>query len=552
MRIPFLVIVVSYTISILGLLIISGIDANGKPYQMTIFDAFYFVTYTATTIGFGETPFAFTYNQRLWVSIMIYISVISWFYAIGSLINLLQDKLLILQIKENKFKRQVKNLKEGFIIVLGYSNITNRIIKRINKTQYRVVVIENNQTKINNLILDNHTPHIPVLKANSFDAYALQSAGIKSKYCRAIVSLYKNDDLNLRISLTAKILNSNVFVVAKSTTANHTSNLKDLGVEIIENPFKITAFHFLLALNSPNLLKLEKWIYQIGMLNDSLPTLPKGKYIICGFGRMGLAIFNVFNQNNIDCEFIEINKDKYTKNCKMKNLKLIHGNSDDENILNTANIKNSVAIIAGTNSDTVNISILKTAKKINPNIVTIARENHIEDFPIFKNAKIDHIIMPSEILINKTSNALIRPTADKFIRSLSKQNEQWGQSLVKKLVNTINENPMLHTQYITQKKTPTIIEEMSLDKKIKLSVFSFSLSNRNQTNNIVPLMIYNEDSKEEILLPSWDYVLKKRDKILFACDEWAINEIKLIAKNKYEFYYILNGYEKSYFQLKNK
>ena len=132
MRTPFLVIIISYTISITGLLLIEGMDANGNAYQMTIFDAFYFVTYTATTIGFGETPFEFTYAQRLWVSAMIYLSVISWFYAVGTLVSLLQDKLFLSQIAQNKFKRQVNNIKESFVIILGYNYTTSEIIKIIN------------------------------------------------------------------------------------------------------------------------------------------------------------------------------------------------------------------------------------------------------------------------------------------------------------------------------------------------------------------------------------------------------------------------------------
>ncbi|MCD8476837.1 MAG: ion channel [Sulfurospirillum sp.] len=72
MRAPFLVIILTYTISIIGLLIIDGADNEGNPYRLTIFDAFYFISYTATTIGFGETPFTFTYPQRIWVSISIF------------------------------------------------------------------------------------------------------------------------------------------------------------------------------------------------------------------------------------------------------------------------------------------------------------------------------------------------------------------------------------------------------------------------------------------------------------------------------------------------
>lgn len=68
MRKPFLVILITYAIAILGLTLIDGVDSEGNVYNMSIFDAFYFISYTATTIGFGETPYAFTYSQRIWVT----------------------------------------------------------------------------------------------------------------------------------------------------------------------------------------------------------------------------------------------------------------------------------------------------------------------------------------------------------------------------------------------------------------------------------------------------------------------------------------------------
>ena len=48
-----------------------------------------------------------------------------------------------------------------------------------------------------------------------------------------------------------------------------------------------------MALNAPNLLKLEKWIYQIDNLSAKVPVFPRGKYIICGYGRMGFHIYEI-------------------------------------------------------------------------------------------------------------------------------------------------------------------------------------------------------------------------------------------------------------------
>lgn len=312
----------------------------------------------------------------------------------------------------------------------------------------------------------------------------------------------------------------------------------------MENPFKIIASQINLALMAPNILKLERWIYQIGKLNDSLPTLPQGRYIICGFGRFGQEIYKVFKANNIKAVFIEIKKTK-----KRANKDIIFGNSDDKHILKDAGIDKSVAIIAGTQDDTTNISILRTAKKLNKDIVTIARENHIEDFSIFKNADIDEIFMPSKILINKTTNALIKPSADKFIKYMRTQDEKWGQSLVKKLVQDIDENPSIYLLHLVEKRAIAILNKLKTTT-LKLSIFKTSLSNNNLANNIIVLMIYNSSTKKEIVLPPWDTNIEKDDKILFACDDYSINEIEYIANNVFELHYAMTGQEKRYLSFK--
>src|ERR671910_3872905 len=67
MRAPLIVLIVIFAVSVLGLSLIPGQDAEGRPWRMSIFDAFYVMSYTASTIGFGEIPHPFTYGQRLWV-----------------------------------------------------------------------------------------------------------------------------------------------------------------------------------------------------------------------------------------------------------------------------------------------------------------------------------------------------------------------------------------------------------------------------------------------------------------------------------------------------
>jgi voltage-gated potassium channel len=57
LRIPFLLLIGVYSIAILGLVLIPGVDDEGNAWHMGFFHAFYFVSYTATTIGYGEIPY---------------------------------------------------------------------------------------------------------------------------------------------------------------------------------------------------------------------------------------------------------------------------------------------------------------------------------------------------------------------------------------------------------------------------------------------------------------------------------------------------------------
>lgn len=542
MRKPFLVIIVTYTISIIGFLFIGGKDSSGNYYQMTLFDAFYFVSYTATTIGFGEIPYAFTYPQRIWVTISTFLTVLGWFYSIGTLVSLLQDKLFLQELERARFLKQIKNLNEKFIIILGYNQITRKIIIKAIEQGIRAVVIEKDSLKIEKLVLENFTPTVPVLFSESFTVRVLESAGLKKRNCKAIVSLFDDDAINLKITLIAKTLNKNVKVAVKSTTINQTENLRDLDAQIIVNPFSIISSEIKMALTAPNLFKLEKWLYKIDNLNANLPTFPKGLYVICGYGRMGAKIFEKLDKNNVEVKFIEINKERNKQLSRDEKNYVIFGDADDRELLEDIGIKNAVVIIAATNDDTTNLSILATARKLNPDIITMARENDLADDFLFRSAKVNHIFTPSKILVNKITNALMNPLCDEFLKLIIKENNEWATKLVIRLIKEIDENPLVMAIEINLENTPEIYKHLSEKNVLNLKILSTSLHNNSQSNNIVPLLLQREN--DIMLLPSWEIEIKIGDKILLACDEHAKNDIEYICQNTYEFYYALTGKEK--------
>ena len=54
LRVPLLILIGVYALGITGLVLIPGVDDAGQPRPMSFFHAFYFLTYTASTIGLAK------------------------------------------------------------------------------------------------------------------------------------------------------------------------------------------------------------------------------------------------------------------------------------------------------------------------------------------------------------------------------------------------------------------------------------------------------------------------------------------------------------------
>jgi Trk K+ transport system NAD-binding subunit len=547
MRAPLMVLIITYTVALVGFLLIEGQDDHGNVYHMNIFDAFYVVTYTATTIGFGEIPYEFTYGQRIWMSMMVYATVMGWFYSLGSLVSLFQDKHLQAELAESRFRKQIKRMNQKFLIVLGYNYTTSEIIKKANTEGVRTVVIEKDEYKINELHLENFTPSVPCLMSDVHDPEALLKAGLNSPNCKAVISLFEDDNLNLQVALNSKFLNKNVKLAIKTTTHSQSEDLKDLGVEVVENPYEIIAQQIDMALRNPHLLLLESWIHGVSDLNEKILKLPKGKYVVYGFGKLGRKIHEVLTRNGIEVVFIKpLSEDISVVPKDMLHLVKTDGR-DEKELLIEADIMNANAIIARTFSDTLNLSILTSARKLNPDIVTISRENELADLSVFRNANIDMVFLPTKVLIDKTTTALISPYSHMFLELMkNEENPEYAKEVVERMINEVGPKPLTFGTIVNKEKSYAIWNSIvNKKRKVTLDVLRRSRKDWTKTNKIVPLLLMRDHRK--FLLPAWDMEIQLGDKILFVGDEEAKSDSRWIAKNIYEFFYVYFGKEKNLF-----
>ncbi|MBK7472119.1 MAG: NAD-binding protein [Betaproteobacteria bacterium] len=106
------------------------------------------MSYTATTIGFGEVPQPFNDAQRMWVIFAIYLSVTGWAYTLGSVIALLRDATFRSALARRVVQWRVRDLAEPFYILCGYGQSGARLAHSLDRLGNRLVIVEPDPERI--------------------------------------------------------------------------------------------------------------------------------------------------------------------------------------------------------------------------------------------------------------------------------------------------------------------------------------------------------------------------------------------------------------------
>ena len=183
MRASLNLLIVIYAVSVLGLTLIPGVDGQGAPWHMGFFHAFYFMSYTATTIGFGEIPYAFTHAQRLWVTLCIYLTVIGWAYAIGTLLGLLHDRGFRQAMAVQRFARHVRRIREPYYLIAGYGQTGRLLGHALDARGKRFVVLDIDELRIDETQIENYRADVPALAAEAGNPAHLRLAGLSTRHC---------------------------------------------------------------------------------------------------------------------------------------------------------------------------------------------------------------------------------------------------------------------------------------------------------------------------------------------------------------------------------
>ncbi len=511
LRAPLILLIVIYAVSIMGLVLIPGVDAQGKPVPLDFFHAFYFMSYTATTIGFGEIPYAFTDAQRLWVTLCIYLSVVGWSYAIVVLLALFQDKAFRQTLMMQRFQGRIKRLAEPFYLICGYGESGALVCRALDELGIRFVVLDKDETQINELELQDFTAAAPGLLADVSAPEILLLAGLKQRHCQGVIALADDDAANLSVAITVQLLNPPIPVLCRAETRETMANMASFGANHIINTADKFAEYIALAMQSPGSYRLLEWL--TGMPGTTLRAEaqpPRGRWIICGYGRFGKALAEDFEQQQLPFTIITPGPEFPTGR------DYVQGLGTEAATLSQARIDSAAGIVAGTNHDMNNLSIAITARELNPYLFVALRQNNHSNHLLFDAFQADMTMAPSEIIAHECLAILTTPLLNRFLSVVKEQDDVWADALIERLQKIMSGMvPSIWTVDLTATQAPGLGFALTAgDRRLTLDCLLRSSGNRNDYLPCVPLLLVRQE--RELILPQLDTPLLRQDRILFA------------------------------------
>lgn len=511
LRAPLIYLIVSFAVGIVGLVLIPGVGPDGQPWQMSVLQALYFMAYTASTTGFGEIPRPFTDTQRLWATVMIFSSVFGWAFLVARLIGLAQDRAFRGALIATRFARRVRALSEPFYLICGFGETGSLVGRALDDLGFRFVVVDIDETRVQELDLLDLVQAAPALTADAKLPANLLAAGLRHRYCRGVIALTNDDQANLAVAMSVRLLNPKVPVLARAMNRETAANLASFDTDHIINPFATFGRYLALAVASPGASQLLRWL--TGMPGWTLrpeTAPPHGHWVVCGYGRFGRECVRALRKQGLDVTIID-------PNAKPEDgIHAVRGVGTEAEPLRAAGVEGAVGIVAGTDDDVTNLSIVVTARQITRDLFTVVRQNLQANHALFDAFDADITMVSSEIVAHECLARIHTPLLARFLLLAREQGEEWSDLLVARLKTSLGEaTPEIWSVAMTASGAHALHRALLLEGTT-IRVGDLRRDPGDRETQLACDVLYLSSGRAAALLPTDDIALAPGDELLFA------------------------------------
>ncbi len=265
LRIPLLALMVLTFLGTIGYCVLLSVDP---------IDGFYQAVITLSTVGFREIK-PFDHKTMIFTSLLILVGVGTVFYTITLLAATVVEGDLRRQFRRRLMMRRIEGLEQHYVIC-GFGRVGESIARDFLDRREDFVVIDAAQEVVERA----QDLGCLAVRGDAADERTLRMAGVDR--ARALLAATDSDPTNIYITLTAKNLNSAIYVVARSAGEISDEKLRLAGADRVVSPYAIGGRRMVLSALQP-------------MITDFIDVLSAGRQ-----GEMILAELEVTSGSPLD------------------------------------------------------------------------------------------------------------------------------------------------------------------------------------------------------------------------------------------------------------
>lgn len=235
-----------FSVTVLVLLVVTGTAGYMLIEGWPLLDSLYMTITTVATVGFGEIhPLSNT--ARVFTLFLIVTGVSVFFYLVGSLAQLMFEGQIQRIIGRKKVEKRIDGLK-GHYIICGFGRIGSMICRELAANGVPFVIVERSTEVLERLEDERYL----WLKGEATMDECLIKAGIQRAV--GLVSVVTSDADNVYITLTARGLNPDLYILARSGEEGTELKLKRAGANKVVSPYIIGGMRMAQSILRPNVV----------------------------------------------------------------------------------------------------------------------------------------------------------------------------------------------------------------------------------------------------------------------------------------------------------
>ena len=220
----------SLAMALLAAVILAGTVGYAELEHWPWFDAFYVTILTITTIGGGEPRPMDVAGKWLTIGVVaIGFGVLT--YTLLRLFSYTLEGTLGSLVVRRRMRRQVEGMTDHYILC-GFGRVGGEIARVFTDEHIDFVIIDIKPESLERAAAAG----FKTISGDAADAATLRAAGVER--ARGLVAAVDSDEINIYVTLSARVLNPSLFIVARANRDDAESKLRLAGATRIISPYK--------------------------------------------------------------------------------------------------------------------------------------------------------------------------------------------------------------------------------------------------------------------------------------------------------------------------